>query len=80
MTSTTMEEGDYLIVSPRKMGQHWMWEIMNMLLAGKAEYMNREKNNFFMDVLPMQKILKEYQPPRVLCTHMSVATIPGNFR
>ena len=80
LNETTMEEGDYLIVSPRKTGQHWMWEIMNMLLAGKAEYITKGKEKCFVEVLSMQKILEECEHPRVLCTHIPTGTLPKTFR
>ena len=80
LNQTTMEEGDYLIIAPMKMGQHWMWEIMNMLLAGKAEYVTKGKEKCFIDVLSIRKVLDGVKPPRVVCTHIPTGTLPVNFR
>ena len=80
MKKQQMEEGDYLLVCPVKAGQHWTWEIMSMLIAGKAEYINSTKEFSWLDATPLDEIQKRYPKPRVLCTHVSLGWMPDSFR
>ena len=80
MRELTMEKGDFLLCSPMKTGQHWMWEIMNMLLAGKAEHIKYIKESSWIDVASMDDINQQCEKPRVLCTHIPVGWLPDAFR
>ena len=80
MKRRQMEEGDYLLVCPIKAGQHWMWEIMSMLLSGKAEYIRTVKEFSWLEATALDDIHDKYAKPRVLCTHLALSWIPGSFR
>ena len=75
----TLEEGDYLMSSSMKTGQHWVYEIMNMLLSGEAKYVAHGKEASWVDIAPMEKIYEEHKKPRVLCTHIAPGWLPGQF-
>lgn len=79
LTHLTMEEGDFLLSCPMKTGQHWVYEIMNMLLSGEAKYVAHGKEASWVDIAPMEKIYEEHKKPRVLCTHIAPGWLPGQF-
>ena len=80
MKKRQMEEGDYLLVRPMKTGQHWMWEIMNMLIAGKAQYVKTDKDFSWLEGTPLDAIQERYAKPRVLCSHLALSWLPEGFR
>lgn len=80
LKTKTMEEGDFLLYCPAKTGQHWTWEIMSMLVAGKAEYIYSGKVGSWIDVNKLENVYSRFSRPRVLCTHLSLSRIPDNFR
>lgn len=75
-----MQKGDYLLSCPMKTGQHWVWEIMSMLKAGSATYIQSEKETSWIDVESLDDIYKGYENPRVLCTHLGLSWLPKSFR
>ena len=79
MHHNTMEKGDYLLCSPVKTGQHWVYEIMRMLLAGEATYKGHGKESLWIDMMPINKIYEEHKKPRILCTHITPGWLPEKF-
>lgn len=75
----TMEEGDFLLSCPVKTGQHWVYEIMSMLVAGEARYREDGKESQWMDIAPIDKIYEEHKKPRILCTHITPGWLPEKF-
>ncbi|KAJ8299713.1 hypothetical protein KUTeg_023773 [Tegillarca granosa] len=59
-------------------GTNWLWEIVNMLIKGNAEY---EKGRKIPTVIEhaKQEHLGEMTSPRVLSTHMKFEYIPKDF-
>ena len=78
--SMTMEEGDVLLCSPGKSGQHLNFEIISMLLSGKAEYADIGKEATWVDIKPMSDIYSQVPRPRVICTHFGLSWLPTSFR
>ena len=76
----TMEEGDVLLCSPGKTGQHLNFEIISMLLAGKAEYSGIAKEATWIEIKPMSDIYSQVPQPRVMCTHLGLSWLPSTFR
>lgn len=75
----TLEEGDYLMSSSMKTGQHWVYEIMCMLLAGKATYTAQGKEASWIDIVPIEQMYQEHEKPRVLSTHITPGWLPEGF-
>lgn len=75
-----MEKGDFLLCNPAKTGQHWVWEIMNMLKTGSAAYIKGEKEDSWLDVRSMEEIQEKHERPRVLCTHQALRWLPTHFK
>lgn len=75
----TMEKGDYLLSCPVKTGQHWVYDIMSMLVAGEATYREYGKESQWIDVAPINKIYEEHEKPRILCTHITPGWLPDKF-
>ena len=80
LRTTTMDEGDILLCCPTKTGQHWNFEIISMLLKGRAEYSTICKETSWMDIHPISMITKQVTPPRVLCTHLAMGCLPTSLR
>lgn len=71
-----MDEGDVLLCCPVKTGQHWNFEILRMLLDGKAEYSAQCKESLWIDIHPFSEICEQVPRPRVLCTHLPMSCVP----
>ncbi|KAJ8299712.1 hypothetical protein KUTeg_023772 [Tegillarca granosa] len=69
---------DVLVCGCLRSGTNWLWEIVNMLIKGKAEY---EKGRKIPTVIEhaKQEHLGEMTSPRVLSTHMKFKYIPKDF-
>lgn len=76
----TMDEGDVLLCSPVKTGQNWNFEIISMLLQGKAEYQSIGKVLTWFDVRPLSEIHEQVPRPRVICTHLGLSWLPTSLR
>ena len=76
----TMDEGDVLLCCPVKTGQHLNFEIISMLLSGKAEYADIVKEVAWVDIKPMSDIYSQVPQPRVICTHFGLSWLPTSFR
>ena len=61
-------------------GTHFMWEIMNMLLRGSADYIQHSKALCMIDIFPVTKVDALFPSPRVLNTHCRLDVLPAEFR
>lgn len=80
MKGKQLEEGDCLQVCPIKAGQHWTYEILTMLLNGKAQYTSVLKEESWIDKVPIEDLQEALPRPRVLCTHLALGWLPDGFR
>ena len=56
-------------------GTHWVWEVISMLLAGRADYEPRAKELLMLDICPLPK-LNKLPAPRVLNSHLPFYMLP----
>lgn len=80
LDTMTMDEGDVLLCSPAKTGQHWNFEIISMLLKGEAKYLTLGKESSWIDVRLLSDINRQVPQPRVICTHLPLTCVPRSFR
>ncbi|KAK7487793.1 hypothetical protein BaRGS_00020934 [Batillaria attramentaria] len=73
--SMTVREDDVFLVAYPKAGTHWLWEVLYMLLAGKAEYEPRAKEHLMMEFTTLDKMDAE-PSPRVFNTHLPFSMLP----
>ncbi|KAK3084922.1 hypothetical protein FSP39_021506 [Pinctada imbricata] len=72
-------DDDILICAYPKSGTHWIWEIVMMLLQGKAERVNAIKETAMLEGTS-QKSFDSLPSPRVLNTHILYQDLPKDFR
>ncbi|XP_067654677.1 sulfotransferase 1B1-like isoform X1 [Haliotis asinina] len=58
-------------------GNHWTWEMTNMLLQGKAETIPRFKDH--LELIPTEE-LNKMPPPRVLTCHFFMSQAPLDLK
>lgn len=56
-------------------GTHWFWEIICMLLNGKAMYLTGTKEQDMMEFI-MPDVFEKRQSPRILNTHLRPKYLP----
>ena len=61
---------------PFLIGTHWSWEILNMLVNGKAEYKKVTKRALEPELLTNMKYLDKEKSPRVINTHLPFRWLP----
>ncbi|XP_055998669.1 sulfotransferase 6B1-like isoform X2 [Ostrea edulis] len=66
---------DVLLVTFPKCGTHWVWEIIGMLLKGKAEYQPLAREHLFLDSVEPSS-LDSLPSPRVFSTHLPFRWLP----
>ncbi|KAK3588699.1 hypothetical protein CHS0354_028910 [Potamilus streckersoni] len=66
---------DVFICAPVKSGTHWTWEIVSMLLNGKAETIPNSKGAQMLEATPTE-IIDEIPSPRVLNSHLHLCRLP----
>lgn len=57
-------------------GTHWLWEILFMLINGKAEYTKEVKETAFLEHVDSFDQLDGKASPRVLNTHVPYRWLP----
>ncbi|KAL3856332.1 hypothetical protein ACJMK2_011101 [Sinanodonta woodiana] len=57
-------------------GTHWIWEILNMLISGKAEYVSRVPERDWLDVEGDN--IEQVPSPRTIVTHYSIQDLPSS--
>ncbi|XP_013389205.1 sulfotransferase 1A2-like [Lingula anatina] len=68
-------EDDVWVCASPKCGTHWVWEVVSMILEGKAETIQAEKENLFLEMKDLEDLDKQLSP-RVLNTHFPLKWIP----
>ncbi|XP_060599453.1 sulfotransferase 1B1-like, partial [Ruditapes philippinarum] len=66
---------DVFICAPAKSGTHWTWEIISMMIAGKAETIKRSKIENMLEAFPWE-VMENLPSPRVLNTHVHYSRLP----
>jgi hypothetical protein len=56
-------------------GTHWVWEIIVMLLQGRAEYHQYVREHIFLDAVPLSSV-DSLPSPRVFNTHIPFRWLP----
>ncbi|XP_076452276.1 sulfotransferase 1 family member D1-like [Babylonia areolata] len=70
---------DVLLVAFAKSGTHWIWEVVSMLLTGKADYEKRTKEFAMMEATEIEQL--ESQPsPKVLNSHLPLRLLPRQVK
>ncbi|XP_062601636.1 sulfotransferase 1C2-like [Saccostrea cucullata] len=69
-------EDDVLMITFPKCGTHWVWEIIVMLLQGKAEYHPLTREHVFLDMISDLSSLDKLPSPRVFNSHMPYRWLP----
>ncbi|XP_046365342.2 sulfotransferase 1B1-like isoform X1 [Haliotis rufescens] len=75
MKTRRLREDDIFITSYPKTGTHWVWEIVNMIVAGNAEYAKHWQNHAFLEYRSEAQ-LDEIPSPRVFFTHLLPRQMP----
>ncbi|XP_048247070.1 sulfotransferase 1C2-like [Haliotis rufescens] len=70
-----IREDDILLCTYPKSGTHWTWEILNMIVAGKAEYAKHWQNSAWLEYRTEEE-LAELASPRILHTHLRPSQLP----
>ncbi|XP_021340711.1 sulfotransferase family cytosolic 1B member 1-like [Mizuhopecten yessoensis] len=70
------KKGDVLLATYPKSGTHWTYEILSMLLNGKAEYCQKHPLSFDHDT---QEEHDKLESPRLLVTHFYPKHLPRDF-
>ncbi|KAK3600062.1 hypothetical protein CHS0354_024334 [Potamilus streckersoni] len=55
-------------------GTHWIWEVLNMLISGKAEYVPWTPDRDFLEI-EGEKI-EQIPSPKIIITHYSINDLP----
>ncbi|XP_041373954.1 sulfotransferase 1A1-like [Gigantopelta aegis] len=75
LKSMEMRPDDVILCSYMKSGTHWVFEILNMLIKGKAEYTEHWKNSSMLERVPVEEF-KDRPSPRILQTHSTFRFLP----
>ncbi|XP_062599950.1 sulfotransferase 1B1-like [Saccostrea cucullata] len=67
---------DVIIAAYSKSGTHWIWEVVCMLLKGKAEYAKETKEYLFLEAIPDMSVVHNLASPRPLNTHIPYRYLP----
>ncbi|XP_046349328.2 sulfotransferase 1A1-like [Haliotis rufescens] len=75
LKSRRLWNDDILLSTYPKSGTHWTWEILNMIVAGKAEYTKHWQNSAWLEYRTEEE-LEELASPRILHTHLLPRQLP----
>lgn len=64
-----MREDDIIIAAFPKCGTHWIWEVAQMLISGKAEHDLRSKEEVMMEFVEVENF-HSLPSPRVINSHL----------
>lgn len=69
LRAMSMREDDIIIAAFPKCGTHWIWEVTQMLVSGKAEYDTRPKEEVMMEFVEVEHF-ELLTSPRVINSHL----------
>ncbi|XP_071085359.1 sulfotransferase 1 family member D1-like [Haliotis cracherodii] len=75
LKSRRLRNDDILLCTYPKSGTHWTWEILNMIVAGKAEYTKHWQNSAWLEYRTEEE-LEELTSPRIFHTHLLPRQLP----
>ncbi|XP_025090205.1 sulfotransferase 1A3-like isoform X2 [Pomacea canaliculata] len=75
LRSLQLREDDIFLCAYPKAGTHWLWEVLSMLLQGKAQYDNRVKEQLMMEISDLDK-LEQTPSPRIFNSHLPFFMLP----
>ncbi|XP_046574257.1 sulfotransferase 1C2-like [Haliotis rubra] len=75
MKSRSVRDDDIFLCTYPKAGTHWTWEILNMIVAGKAEYAKHWQNSAWLEYRTEEE-LEELASPRIFHTHLRPRQMP----
>ncbi|XP_067670042.1 sulfotransferase 1C2-like [Haliotis asinina] len=75
MKSRSVRDDDIFLCTYPKAGTHWTWEILNMIVAGKAEYAKHWQNSAWLEYRTEEE-LEELTSPRIFHTHLLPRQMP----
>ncbi|XP_025090218.1 sulfotransferase family cytosolic 1B member 1-like [Pomacea canaliculata] len=70
-----LRNDDIFVLAYPKAGTHWLWEVISMLMQGKAEYDVRPKEHLMVEMTELDK-LTSMPSPRVLNSHLPFFMLP----
>ncbi|XP_067670034.1 sulfotransferase 1C2A-like [Haliotis asinina] len=70
-----IREDDIFLCTYPKSGTHWTWEILNMIVAGKAEYTKHWLNSAYLESRTKEE-LEKLESPRIIHTHLLPSQMP----
>lgn len=73
-------DDDVMICSYPKTGTNWLYEIVSMIMRGKAERIKESKLAAMLEYLPEEDIQKIETSPRVLNTHLNYRFLPEDLK
>ncbi|XP_067668056.1 sulfotransferase 1C2-like [Haliotis asinina] len=75
MKHRQLRQDDILLCTFPKSGTHWTWEILNMIVAGKAQYAKHWQNSAWLEYRTEEE-LEALTSPRVLHSHLLPRQLP----
>ncbi|KAL3856335.1 hypothetical protein ACJMK2_011104 [Sinanodonta woodiana] len=72
----SVNDDDVILLTFPKSGTHWIWEMLNMLISGKAEYVSWTPERDFLDLEGDN--LEQVLSPKIIITHYSIKYLPNN--
>ncbi|KAK7494089.1 hypothetical protein BaRGS_00014747, partial [Batillaria attramentaria] len=75
----TFDDSDVLLLGYAKSGTHWLWEMLHMLLKGRAEHTRTPKERLMIS-FSTQEFFDTLPPPRVFNCHAPFVGLPPSIQ
>lgn len=79
MSKYSLRDDDIILCSYMKSGCHWFWEISRLLLDGKTDVSQLEKECSMMEANGVFDNIEQAPSPRILNTHLSFDLLPEDI-